>query len=87
MLKTLLNNKKTPCIPSLFHQGKYVTDFKKKVELLNSFFAKQCSVIQNSSKLVLTLCKKTEKSISSITLNCNDTEAIIRSLDPNKARK
>ena len=87
MLKTLLNNKKNPCIPSLFHQGKYVTDFKKKVELLNSFFAKQCSVIQNSSKLVLTLCKKTEKSISSITLNCNDIEAIIRSLDPNKARK
>ena len=87
MLKTLLNNRKTPCIPSLFHQGKCVTDFKKKVELLNSLFAKQCSVKQNSSKLVLTLCKKTEKSISSITLNCNDIEAIIRSLDPNKARK
>ena len=33
ILKTLLKNKKIPCIPPLFHQGKYVTDFKKKAEL------------------------------------------------------
>ena len=57
ILKTLLNNKKNPCIPPLFHQGKYVTDFKKKAKLFNSF-AKQCSIIQNSSKLPLTLNKK-----------------------------
>ena len=59
ILKALLNNKKIPCIPPLFHEGKYVTDFKKKAELFNSFFAKQCSIIQNSSKLPLTLNKKT----------------------------
>ena len=85
MLKTLLHNQKFPCIPPLFHQGKYVTDFKKKAELFNSFFAKQCSIIQNSSKLPLTLSKKTEKSISSITFNCNNIATIIRSLDPKKA--
>ena len=83
ILKTLLNNKKV--ISPLFHQGKYVTDFKKKAELFNSFFAKQCSIIQNSSKRRLTLNKKTENSISSITFNCNDIATIIRSLDPNKA--
>ena len=85
ILKTLLNNKKIPCIPPLFHQGKYVTDFKKKAELFNSFFAKQRSIIQNSSKRRVTLNKKTENSISSITFNCNDIATIIRSLDPNKA--
>ena len=85
ILETLLNNKKIPCIPPLFHQGKYVTDFKKKAELFNSFFAKQCSIIQSSSKRRLTLNKKTENSISSITFNCNDIATIIRSLDPNKA--
>ena len=85
ILKTLLNNKKNPCIPPLFHQGKFVTDFKKKAELFSSFFAKQCSILQNSSKLPLTLSKKTEKSISSITFNCNDIAAIIRSLDLDKA--
>ena len=29
-LKSLLNNKKIACIPTLFHQNKYVTDFKKE---------------------------------------------------------
>ena len=85
IFKTLLNNKKIPCISSLFHQGKYVTDFKKKAEQFNSFFSKHCSRIQNSSKLTLTLNKKSENSISSITLNRNDIATIIHSLDPNKA--
>ena len=58
VLKTLLNNKKIPCLPPLFCLGKYTTDFKKKAELFNSFFAKQCLIIQNSSKHPLTLCKK-----------------------------
>ena len=85
ILKTFLSNKKISCIPPLFYQGKYVTDFKKKAELFNSFFAKQRSIIQNSSKRRVTLNKKTENSISSITFNCNDIATIIRSLDPNKA--
>ena len=84
ILKTLLNSKKILCIHPLFHQGKYVTDFKKKAKLFNSFFAKQCSIIQNSSKLPLTLNKKTKNSISSITFNNNDIATIICSFDPNK---
>ena len=35
ILKSLLNNKNIPCIPPLFHQDKYITDFKKKAELFN----------------------------------------------------
>ena len=85
ILKTLLNNEKIPCFPPPFHQGKYVTDFTKKAELFNSFFTKQCSIIQNSSKLPLTLSKKAETPISSITFHCSDATTIIRSLDPNKA--
>ena len=48
VLKSLLNKKNVPSIPPLFHQNKYVTDFKKKAELFNCFFAKQCSIINNS---------------------------------------
>ena len=44
ILKTLLSNKKILYISPLFCQDKYVTDFKKKTELLNFFFAKQCSM-------------------------------------------
>ena len=43
LLKTLLNGKKIPCIPPIFHDNKFITDFKEKSEILNSFFAKQCS--------------------------------------------
>ena len=53
--------------------------------LTPSFFAKQCSIILNSSKLPLTLSKKMEKSISSIAFNCNDIATMNCSLDPNKA--
>ena len=41
LLKRFLNNKKMPIIPPLLHGNEYVTDFKKKAKLFNSFFAKQ----------------------------------------------
>ena len=46
-LNMFLNNKKIPCIPPLSHQNKYVTDFKVKAEIFNSFFAKPCSLVNN----------------------------------------
>ena len=39
LLKTILNEKKVPCIPPIFHNNKYATDFKEKSEVFNSFFA------------------------------------------------
>ena len=85
ILKTLLNNKKIPCIPPLLQDNKYVTDFKKKAELFNLFFAKQCSIIDNSSELPSNFLKKTDKSISAITFTCDDIATLIKNLDPNKA--
>ena len=82
--KSLLNNKKILCILPLFHQNKYVTDFKKKAELFNCFFAKQCSIINNSSELPFNICKKTEKSISTVTFTSDDIATLIQNLDPNK---
>ena len=29
-----MNNEKIPCIPPLFHNGKFILDFKEKAELL-----------------------------------------------------
>ena len=40
LLKTMLNDKKVPCIPPIFHDNKFVTDFSKTADLFNSFFAK-----------------------------------------------
>ena len=72
ILKSLLNNNKIPCIPPLFHQNKYVTDFKKKAELFNCFFAKQCVIINNSSEILSNILKKTDKSISTVTVTSDE---------------
>ena len=54
LLTRFLNNKKIPLIPPPFNGNEYVTDFKEKAELFNSFFAKQCSLISNSELLLST---------------------------------
>ena len=54
LLIRFLNNKKIPLIPPPFNGNEYVTDFKEKDELFNSFFAKQCSLISNSELLLST---------------------------------
>ena len=84
-LKMLLKNKKIPCIPPLRYQNKHVTDFKEKVEIFNSFFAEQCSLINNSSRLPSKFLKRTVKFISSISFSSNNIARIIRDLGPNKA--
>ena len=58
----------------MFHENKFVTDFKEKLfnELFNAFFAKQCSVIKNSTKF-------------QISLSQDDIAKIIQNLYPNKA--
>ena len=37
ILKTLLNNKKIPCIPPLLQDDKFITNFKEKVEIFKFF--------------------------------------------------
>ena len=51
LLKTMLTDKKVLCIPHIFHDNKFVTDFSKKADLSNSFFVKQCTIIENNSVL------------------------------------
>ena len=36
ILKRCLNDKEIPCIPRLFHDNKFITDFREKAELFNS---------------------------------------------------
>ena len=47
LLKTMLNDKKVPCISPIFHGNKFIIDFSKIADLFNSFFAKQCSIMEN----------------------------------------
>ena len=81
ILKSFLNGKKIPCIPPIFHNDNFITDIREKSELFNTFFAQQCSLIENSSTLPTCIFPKTDKSLSTIYFSEED---IIRSLDPNK---
>ena len=85
ILKTFLNNKKIPCIPPLFHENKFVTDFKEKAELFNHFFVNQCSLLSNNSVLPTDLPQLTNKCLDSIHFSSSDIAKIISHLDPNKA--
>ena len=69
-LKRFLNNKEVPLILLIFHENEY----KKEAELFNSFFAKQCSLISNSSELPPNLHFTTEKPLDTLNSSNNDIE-------------
>ena len=83
LLKIFLNNRKIPVIPPLFHNNKFVTDFKEKTEL----FRKAMLLDQNESKLPPRLHFLTEKRLSMVKFVNNDKVKIIQNLNPNKAHR
>ena len=85
ILKSFLIGKKIPCIPPLFENNAYITDFKKKAELFNSFFSNQCSLINNNSPLPPNLPYKKNERLSSVKITNDDILKIFAKLDPNKA--
>ena len=85
LLKTFLNNRKIPVIPPLYHEGDFVTNFKKTTELFNSFFASQCSLISNDGKLLSHLNYKTDYRLLTVNFSIDDIAKILQNLDPNKA--
>ena len=58
ILKIVLNNKKIPCISPIYHNNNYITDFKEKAQIFNNFFAKHCTLVENSSKLPIDSSKR-----------------------------
>ena len=85
LLKIFLNNKKIPLIPPLFHENRFITDFKEKAELFNSFFSNQCSLLKNCCKLPTNPRYVTDKRLRTINFTADNIEKIIVSLNSNKA--
>ena len=79
------NNKKPLPIPPLLHENKFVTDFKEKVELLNSHFATHCSLINSSSKLQYHIKYLTGDRLPYSSFSHNEIAKLIQNLHPNKA--
>ena len=83
ILKGFLMNKKIPCIPPILHESKFITNFKEKAELFNSFFAKQCSILDTGSTLPPSLYRYTNNSIASMSFTSDDIEKIINLMQTN----
>ena len=79
-----LNNKKIPLIPLLFHENRFITEFKEKAELFNSFFSNQYSLSKNCSKLPTNLSYVTDKRLRTINFTADNIEKNVVSLNPNK---
>ena len=84
ILKTFLNNKNIRCIPPIYHDNNYIADFKEKAQTFNSFFAKQCTLVENTSKLLSDSFKRTSNLLSTISFTKVDIAKIIKNLNPNK---
>ena len=84
LLKCFLNNKKIPLIQPLFDENKFVTNFLEKAQL-NSFFSKQCFLINNRSTLPTHMQYLTKNRLSSVTFSQDDIAKIIKNLDLGKA--
>ena len=83
-LKTFLNNKKIPCIPPIYYNNNYITDFLEKAQIFNDFFAKPCTLVENNSKLPTDSFKKTNDLLSTISFAKDDFAKTIKNLNPNK---
>ena len=76
---------KIPLIPPLFHENKCVTNFLEKAELCNSFFSKQCSLINNRSTLPTYIQYLINNRLSCVTFSQDDVAKITQNLDLDKS--
>ena len=84
ILNRLLDIKKIPTIPPLLVDGTFETNFLSKANIFNSFFANQCSIIDNGSVLPR-MYHKTASRINEVVFSREDIAKIIFKLNPNKA--
>ena len=85
VLKTLMNDKKTPLIPPILIDDTFVSDFQEKAELFNNYFADQCCPIENRSQIPDTVEVITDTFLHNVEFTSNDVLNIIKSLNINKA--
>ena len=85
ILKSFYKGSKVPLIPPLLVNNKTVSDFTKKANLFNDFFATQCTPISNNSVLPSRKSFKTDKRLFKLNIKEDDILKIIRKLNVNKA--
>ena len=85
ILKTFYNGKNVLLIPPLQIGNTFVSDFKKKANILNKFFASQCVPLNNDSNIPYCQRYITNAKTSSIKFENKDIIIVIKAFDPCKA--
>ena len=85
ILKTFYNDKKIPLIPPLLIDNKFPIDVKTKANILNKFFAEQCTPLKNDSVLPINQFFLTQSSLGTLDFNENKILKIIRTLNIHKS--
>ena len=85
LIKTLLNGEKVPCAHTIYDNNRYVTDFKEKCQLFNSYFSEQCILLKNISTSPNTCFRHTNNILDTIIFSKEEIYKIIKNLDPIKA--
>ena len=78
-----MNKCRTPKIPPLLINNRFILECSEKAKRFNDFFSHQCKPIINSSVL-LNLIFLTDKRIDHLTIGDNDIAALICIINPNK---
>ena len=79
-----LNKKKITNIPPIENDNSYVTCFREKAELFNSFFSKQCTPL-NDNNYLPPVPYKTRMKLLDFRIDQQKVVTIINSLNPTKA--
>ena len=72
VLKTFYNGKKVQIIPALLINNKLISDFEVKANYFNDFFASQCTILNNNSKIPETQSYVRNTKLSSFKLESKD---------------
>ena len=79
-----LHKRKTPKIPAIRHNNTFLTDTLVKANTINSFFAKQCSLIETGSELPAEYLL-THHRLESVNLDPVKILSVIHAFDVSKA--
>ena len=85
IIKSTFLGKNVPLIPPLLVNCNFITEFKEKTELFNSYFAKQCRTMSSDHKLSQTITFYTNERLSSFDFDINNVIKIIKNFAPKKA--
>ena len=83
--KTFVSGKNVLLISILLVNGKYVTNFLEKANIVNDFFSQQYQPISNNSILLLIPFYYTDNRLNDINFKHDKMLKVIQSLYPNKA--